>query len=348
MNGVASRIQVDTLLPVGELEAQPGIQRCVRRPSWSPFSWPLLSTSIATVIAAPLSFLAASNITKRGPLGTTVYYITRSFFNLTRSYDPLVMATVFAFWLGFGPFAGTLALTVVTIASLGKLFSEAVEGIDPGPIEALQATGANRLQVVIHSVIPQIVPDFVSYIVYHWDINVRISTVIGFVGGGGIGYYLRPADQLHGRLPPGRHGHLGDRRGGLGYGFPERRDTQETDYRPFPSENYESADGSPSALFCFRVQFPPVFKKRIKRFFTMLIKLLLILSGTAIAVLLVARLVTGLYARSRTYSAAEVPARRVAIVFGAGCGATALPPRCCRTASRPPRICISPARSRSC
>jgi phosphonate transport system permease protein len=100
------------------------------------------------------------------------------------------MASVFAFWLGFGPFAGTLALTVVTVASLGKLFSEAVEGIDPGPIEALQATGANRLQVVIHAVIPQIIPDFVSYIVYHWDINVRISTVIGFVGGGGIGYYL--------------------------------------------------------------------------------------------------------------------------------------------------------------
>jgi phosphonate transport system permease protein len=100
------------------------------------------------------------------------------------------MASVFAFWLGFGPFAGTLALTVVTVASLGKLFSEAVEGIDPGPIEALQATGANRFQVVIHAVIPQIIPDFVSYIVYHWDINVRISTVIGFVGGGGIGYYL--------------------------------------------------------------------------------------------------------------------------------------------------------------
>ena len=138
----------------------------------------------------PAGFLAASNITERGSVGTTVYYLTRSFFNITRSYEPLVMATVFAFWVGYGPFAGTLALTVVTIASLGKLFSEAVESIDRGPIEALQATGANRLQVVVYAVIPQIVPDFVSFIIYHWDINIRISTIIGFVGGGGIGYYL--------------------------------------------------------------------------------------------------------------------------------------------------------------
>jgi phosphonate transport system permease protein len=100
------------------------------------------------------------------------------------------MATVFGFWLSFGPFPGVLALTVVTIASLGKLFSEAIEHIDQGPIEALNATGANRIQTVIYAVVPQIVPDFVSYIIYHWDINVRISTIIGYVGGGGIGYYL--------------------------------------------------------------------------------------------------------------------------------------------------------------
>ncbi len=100
------------------------------------------------------------------------------------------MASLFGFWLTFGPFPGFLALTVVTIASLGKLFSEAIEGIDSGPIEALQATGANRLQTIVYAVIPQIIPDFVSFIIYHWDINVRISTIIGFVGGGGIGYYL--------------------------------------------------------------------------------------------------------------------------------------------------------------
>ena len=122
--------------------------------------------------------------------------MTRSFFNLVRAYDPLVMATVFGFWLGFGPLPGILALTVVTVASLGKLFSEAIEGIDNGPIEAMHATGATRIQNVVYAVIPQIVPDFVSFIIYHWDINVRISTIIGFVGGGGIGYYLN--EQING------------------------------------------------------------------------------------------------------------------------------------------------------
>jgi len=189
VDGVASTIEVDTIVSVGGLKPSEAMKEVTREILVTIFM-AMFSTTIATIVAAPLSFLAASNITKRGPIGTGVYYITRSFFNILRSYDPLVMATIFAFWLGYGPFAGTMALTVVTIASLGKLFSEAVESIDPGPIEALQATGANRMQVVLYAVVPQIVPDFISFIVYHWDINVRISTIIGFVGGGGIGYYL--------------------------------------------------------------------------------------------------------------------------------------------------------------
>ena len=189
VDNTASLIQVDTLVPQGQWKISQAVKDVLQAIFVTIFM-ALLSTSIATVIAIPLSFLAASNITRHGPMGTAVYYITRSFFNIIRSYDPLVMATVFAFWLGFGPFPGALALMVVTTASLGKMFSEAVENIDPGPIEALQATGSNRLQTVVYSVVPQIVPDFVSYIIYHWDINVRISTVIGFVGGGGIGYYL--------------------------------------------------------------------------------------------------------------------------------------------------------------
>jgi len=151
----------------------------------------LLATTIGTVFAIPLGFLAASNITRRGVVGSIVYYVVRSFLNIIRSYEPLVMATVFALIVGFGsPFAGVLALVIVTTASLGKMFSESVEGIDPGPIEAVRATGANQAQVILYAVVPQIVPDFLSFTIYHWDINVRISTIIGFVGGGGIGYYL--------------------------------------------------------------------------------------------------------------------------------------------------------------
>jgi len=93
--------------------------------------------------------------------------------------------------VGYGsPFAGVIALTITTAASLGKMFSESVESIDEGPIEAVTATGATRLQVIMYAVVPQIVPDFLSFTIYHWDINIRISTVIGFVGGGGIGYFL--------------------------------------------------------------------------------------------------------------------------------------------------------------
>ncbi len=189
VGNVASTLEVETLTPVGGLKPSQA-SKDVLQAMFVTIFMALLSTTVATIVAAPLSFLAASNITRRGPLGTTVYYATRSVFNLLRSYDPLVMATVFGFWLSFGPFPGFLALTVVTIASLGKLFSEAVEGIDQGPMEALLATGANRFQTVVYGVIPQIIPDFVSFIIYHWDINVRISTIIGFVGGGGIGYYL--------------------------------------------------------------------------------------------------------------------------------------------------------------
>jgi phosphonate transport system permease protein len=189
VNGVPAKLAVETLTPVGTLRTSQAA-RDVLEAMFVTFFMALLSTTVATIIAIPISFLAASNITKRGPVGTTVYYVSRSIFNLLRSYDPLVMATIFGFWLSFGSFPGFLALTVVTIASLGKLFSEAVEGIDSGPIEALQATGANSFQVVVYGIVPQIVPNFISFIIYHWDINIRISTIIGFVGGGGIGYYL--------------------------------------------------------------------------------------------------------------------------------------------------------------
>ncbi len=188
-NGRPAQIQTEIRRPVGMLKPSQALKDVVREIFVTIFM-ALLSTTLATIIAAPLSFLAASNITRRGCFGSAIYYLSRSFFNIIRSYDPLVMATVFAFWLGYGPFAGVLALTVVTIASLGKLFSEAVESIEAGPIEALQAAGANRLQTVRYAVIPQIVPDFISFIIYHWDINVRISTIIGYVGGGGIGFYL--------------------------------------------------------------------------------------------------------------------------------------------------------------
>jgi phosphonate ABC transporter permease subunit PhnE len=125
------------------------------------------------------------------PTGIIFYFIMRSILNATRSVEPLVMVIVFVAWVGIGPFAGALALALHTIAALSKLYSEQVESILPGPLEAIEATGANRLQTIVYAVVPQIVPPYISFTMYRWDINVRMSTIIGFAGGGGIGFLLQ-------------------------------------------------------------------------------------------------------------------------------------------------------------
>lgn len=125
------------------------------------------------------------------PIGTVLYYLVRTILNAVRSVEPLVMVIVFVVWVGIGPFAGALALALHTIAALSKLYSEQVESIQPGPLEAVTATGATRLQTIMYAVIPQIVPPYISFTMYRWDINVRMSTIIGFAGGGGIGFLLQ-------------------------------------------------------------------------------------------------------------------------------------------------------------
>jgi phosphonate ABC transporter permease subunit PhnE len=123
-------------------------------------------------------------------IGMIIYAIVRTTMNIVRAIEPLIWALVGIIWVGPGPFAGTIALTLHTIAALGKLYSESIESIDPGPLEAIQATGGDRLQTIIYAVVPQVLPPFISFTIYRWDINVRLSTVIGLVGGGGIGFIL--------------------------------------------------------------------------------------------------------------------------------------------------------------
>ncbi|MBN1537954.1 MAG: ABC transporter permease subunit [Anaerolineales bacterium] len=124
------------------------------------------------------------------PVGMAIYYITRTLLNATRAIEALIWVIVFVVWVGIGPFAGVLALSLHTVAALAKLYSEQVESISPGPLEAVRATGATRLQMIIYAVIPQIIPPYISFTMYRWDINVRMSTIIGFGGGGGIGFLL--------------------------------------------------------------------------------------------------------------------------------------------------------------
>lgn len=151
----------------------------------------LMATTFGAVFAIPVSFFAARNLMQINPLSMAVYYGMRGFLNILRSIEPLIMAIVFVVWVGLGPFAGVLALTMHSIAALGKLYSEAIESIESGPIEAITATGASRLEVIWYAVLPQVLPPFTAFTVYRWDINVRMSTIIGFVGGGGIGFLLQ-------------------------------------------------------------------------------------------------------------------------------------------------------------
>ncbi|MBT3190974.1 MAG: phosphonate ABC transporter, permease protein PhnE [Verrucomicrobia bacterium] len=151
----------------------------------------LFATALGTLIAFPLSFLAARNIMGFSTWGWGIYLAMRFVFNAIRSIESLLIAVIFAIWVGFGnPFAGSLALLIHTVAALGKLFSEQVESVDPGPLEAIAASGARRWQIVIFGVIPQIIPSYLAFTLYRWDINIRMATIIALVGGGGIGTLL--------------------------------------------------------------------------------------------------------------------------------------------------------------
>lgn len=148
--------------------------------------WPAL---VGALLGLGGAYLVRKNETVR--IGLTVYYIARTIFNAIRAIEPLVMVIVFVVWVGLGPFAGSIALALHTTAALAKLYSEQVESISLGPIEAVKATGATRMQTIVYAVAPQIVPPYISFTMYRWDINVRMSTIIGFAGGGGIGFLLQ-------------------------------------------------------------------------------------------------------------------------------------------------------------
>ncbi len=159
----------------------------------------LVATVLGGVMAFPLSFLGARNVMGFSPAGWATYGVIRGFFNVFRSIETIIWASIFAIWVGYGTvLAGILALTIHTIAALGKLYSEQVEGVSPGPLEAVWAAGGSRIQVVRHAVIPQVLPSFWAFTLYRWDINVRMATVIALVGGGGIGdmlfYYKNQGD----------------------------------------------------------------------------------------------------------------------------------------------------------
>jgi phosphonate ABC transporter permease subunit PhnE len=146
----------------------------------------VIGTTLAAILALPLGFLSARNIAP-----PKVFYGVRGVLNLFRSIDTMVYALFFVAAVGLGPFPGVMAVVVYTAMSLAKLYSEAIEGIDTGPVEAITATGASRLQILRYGVMPQIIPLFISYILYRLETNIRAAAILGFVGAGGIGFYIQ-------------------------------------------------------------------------------------------------------------------------------------------------------------
>jgi phosphonate transport system permease protein len=172
-------------------------------PAWSDFgdiAWPALETVdlavfgtlFGVLMALPLAVLAASNVTPARPL----YYLARGVIALTRAVPDLVWALLFVTAVGLGPFPGALALSVHSIGMLGRLFSEVIEDMDFGPVEALTLTGASRLQVFTHAVVPGVLPSLLGISLYRFDENLRSSLVLGFVGAGGLGFQLLTAMNL--------------------------------------------------------------------------------------------------------------------------------------------------------
>ena len=151
----------------------------------------LVGTFLGALFAVPLSFLAARNLTAGNALMRTVFVLTRGFFNLDRGVDTLSLALIFVATVGLGPLAGVLALAIHSIADLGKLYSESIENVDKGAIEALEAVGASGSNVVRWAIVPQVSPLFLGWTLYRFEINFRVSIVLGLVGAGGIGFFIQ-------------------------------------------------------------------------------------------------------------------------------------------------------------
>lgn len=147
----------------------------------------IVGTVLGAIISVPFALLAASNIIK----SRIIRQVVRFFLNLVRALPDLLLAALFVAVVGIGPMAGVGALTIFSFGMMSKLFYEAIETIDEGPIEALTAAGANSWQVIVFAIMPQVLNSFTSYFLYTLEINVRASTVLGYLGAGGVGLYLQ-------------------------------------------------------------------------------------------------------------------------------------------------------------
>jgi len=164
------------------------------------FAISFMGTIMAVVIALSVVFFASKNLIYSGLLyemepnrgwkravRLILYLSAKSLLNVFRTVPEMVWAFIFVFLVGLGPFPAVLALGAHTGGVLGKLFAEVLEDVDAQPIESLQSTGAGKLQILFYGIIPQVLPQFISYTLYRWEVNIRVAAVLGFIGAGGLG-----------------------------------------------------------------------------------------------------------------------------------------------------------------
>jgi phosphonate transport system permease protein len=156
------------------------------RPMVDTIAMSIAGTALSIVLSLPLGVLAARN-TSPNP---TTYRIARGILNIFRSVPELIMGIVFVAAVGFGALPGVLALGLHSIGMVGKFFSEAIEHSHEAPVEAARAAGGNKIQIITHGILPQVIPQFADVAMYRWEYNFRASTVMGMVGAGGIGLEL--------------------------------------------------------------------------------------------------------------------------------------------------------------
>jgi phosphonate transport system permease protein len=173
------------------------------------FAISFMGTLLAVGIALSVVFFASRNLIYSGLLyemepkqgwkrsaRVIPYLAAKSLLNILRTIPEMVWALIFVFLVGLGPFPGVLALGVHTGGVLGKLFGEVLEDVDSQPIESLQSTGASRLQILFYGILPQVLPQFISYTLYRWEVNIRVAAVLGLVGAGGLGQRIHIAISL--------------------------------------------------------------------------------------------------------------------------------------------------------
>lgn len=152
----------------------------------------LLGTLFAVLLAIPLSFFAARNLSPN----TAIYHLSRQVLNIGRGINEIILALIFVAAVGLGPFAGVLALALHGAGMLGKFFAEAIEEIDRGPVEAMESAGCRLPHIILFAIIPQVLPAWLGVMLYRLEANIRVSTILGMVGAGGIGFELMTTMKL--------------------------------------------------------------------------------------------------------------------------------------------------------